>query len=174
MPTKPWQIGSKIGLKSTVPYTVFEVTNTDGQRALRAKERILDTVGPGKNDEHTREGNPASPGQGSDDPRQTAVKLSRKSAEPGVTRGCLHLPAAVGWAGFTSYLAFAPASVSPLGHPLLPAFCCSRPEISRVLSHPAGRPVENAGCGHVGGKEVPAALQVAAAHTPRRGRSGGG
>ncbi|CAM9619764.1 unnamed protein product, partial [Scytosiphon promiscuus] len=38
------QIGSKIGLKSTIPYTVFEVTNTDGQRALRAKERILDTI----------------------------------------------------------------------------------------------------------------------------------
>eukprot|EP00752_Nemacystus_decipiens_P006906 g6201.t1 len=38
------QIGSKICLKSTAPYTVFEVSNTDGQRALRAKERILDTV----------------------------------------------------------------------------------------------------------------------------------
>lgn len=43
-PEQCGQIGSKIGLKSTAPYTVFEVSNTDGQRALRAKERILDTV----------------------------------------------------------------------------------------------------------------------------------
>ncbi|CAB1103696.1 unnamed protein product [Ectocarpus sp. CCAP 1310/34] len=38
------QIASKIGLKCCTAFTVFEVTNTDGQRALRAKERILDTV----------------------------------------------------------------------------------------------------------------------------------
>ncbi|CAM9657346.1 unnamed protein product [Pylaiella littoralis] len=38
------QIGTQIGVKALFPYTVFEVTNTDGQRALRAKERILDTV----------------------------------------------------------------------------------------------------------------------------------
>ncbi|CBN75367.1 conserved unknown protein [Ectocarpus siliculosus] len=38
------QIASKIGLKCCTAFTVFEATNTDGQRALRAKERILDTV----------------------------------------------------------------------------------------------------------------------------------
>ena len=42
-------------MKSTSPYTVFEVTNTDGQRALRAKERILDTVSAEKDDKKANE-----------------------------------------------------------------------------------------------------------------------
>lgn len=38
------QIGQKLALHNTAAFTVYEVTNTNGQRALRAKERILDTV----------------------------------------------------------------------------------------------------------------------------------
>lgn len=38
------QMGQKLGLQDTAAFTVFETSNTDEQRALKAKERILDTV----------------------------------------------------------------------------------------------------------------------------------
>eukprot|EP00904_Undaria_pinnatifida_P004150 jgi/Undpi1/13736/HiC_scaffold_9.g03389.m1 len=38
------QIGAKLGLQDIAAFTVYEVSNTDGQRALRSKDRVLDIV----------------------------------------------------------------------------------------------------------------------------------